>query len=608
MKRFAIAILAGLAASAVTRAAPEYLSPAAVAARADGARLYIAAATAGRVLVFDTASGKPGPTFKLPGNPSGLALSADGARLAVTCAGAPGQVCILDAASGKILKAFPAGHTPVGPCFSRDGATVFVCNRFNNEVAAYDAASGAAKFRTAVVREPIAAALTPDGATLVVANHLPGDAATADVVSAQVSLIATADGKPRGTVRLPNGSTGVRDVAISPDGRFAYVTHTLGRYTLPTTQLDRGWMNTAGLSVIDIAGAKLFNTVLLDEIDRGAANPWGVAVSPDSKWLCIAVAGTHEISIVDRAALHDKLDRLAKGEKVSPVSARPEDAPNDLSFLVGIRRRLPLTGNGPRGIAVAAGKAWACEYFTDSLGVIAVEPDPYAKAASLPLGPKPELTVARKGEMFFNDAALCFQQWQSCASCHPDARADGLNWDLLNDGMGNPKNTKNMLWAHRTPPSMMSGIRESAEKGVRAGIRFIQFAVRPEEDAVAIDEYLKTLTPVPSPYLVNGRLSDAARRGEKIFKKAGCAACHPAPLFTDLKPYNIGTSAGLDEGKEYDTPTLVEAWRTAPYLADGRAATMADVVGRCNPGDKHGATSKLSDQDRADLVEYVLSQ
>lgn len=397
-------------------------------------------------------------------------------------------------------------------------------------------------------------------------------------------------------------------MTVSPDGRFAYVTHTLGRFTLPTTQLDRGWMNTSALSVIDLAGKKLFNTVLLDEIDRGSANPWGVVCTPDGRWICIAVSGTHEISIVDRTALHDKLDRLAKGEKVSPVSIKPDDAPNDLSFLVGIRRRLALAGNGPRGIAFAGGKLFAAEHFTDSLGVIAVEPDPYAKAQSLSLGPKQEMTVARKGEMFFHDAALCFQQWQSCASCHPDARVDGLNWDLLNDDMGNPKSTKSMLWAHRTPPSMMSGIRESAEKAVRSGIRAIQFAVRPEEDAVAIDEYLKALKPVPSPYLVNGKLSEAALRGEKIYKKAGCADCHPAPLFTDLKHYNIGTSSGLDENKDYDTPTLVEVWRTAPYLVDGRAATMLEVLGKYNPGDKHGSTSKLTDAERADLAEYVLSQ
>ena len=42
------------------------------------------------------------------------------------------------------------------------------------------------------------------------------------------------------------------------------------------------------------------------------------------------------------------------------------------------------------------------------------------------------------------------------------------------------------------------------------------------EPALAIDKYLKSLKPVPSPLLVNGKLSPAAQRGEKLFKTAGC--------------------------------------------------------------------------------------
>ena len=58
---------------------------------------------------------------------------------------------------------------------------------------------------------------------------------------------------------------GVNGVCVSPDGRYAYVTHILGRYQLPTTQLERGWMNTNALSVIDVATQKLVNTVLIDD-------------------------------------------------------------------------------------------------------------------------------------------------------------------------------------------------------------------------------------------------------------------------------------------------------------------------------------------------------
>jgi len=155
---------------------------------------------------------------------------------------------------------------------------------------------------------------------------------------------------------------------------------------------------------------------------------------------------------------------------------------------------------------------------------------------------------------------------------------------------------------------MITGVRENAELAVRAGIRHIQFAVRPEEEAAAIDEYLKSLKPVPSPHLVEGKLSKSARRGRRIFRKAGCLSCHTPPLFTNLQKYDVGTGEGMDKGRLFDTPSLVEIWRTAPYLYDGRAATIKDVVTTYNPEDKHGRTSNLSESEIEDLVEFVLSQ
>jgi cytochrome c peroxidase len=154
---------------------------------------------------------------------------------------------------------------------------------------------------------------------------------------------------------------------------------------------------------------------------------------------------------------------------------------------------------------------------------------------------------------------------------------------------------------------MIIGARPNAEAAVRAGIRHIQFAVRPEEDAVAIDEYLKSLKPVQSPYLAKGRLSRTAKRGERVFKKAGCSSCHPSPLYTDLRKYNIGTGKDMDENQSFDTPTLIEAWRTAPYLYDGRARTIKEVLTKHNSGNKHGKTSTLTDEEINSLVEFILS-
>ncbi|GAI42933.1 unnamed protein product, partial [marine sediment metagenome] len=91
------------------------------------------------------------------------------------------------------------------------------------------------------------------------------------------------------------------------------------------------------------------------------------------------------------------------------------------------------------------------------------------------------------------------------------------------------------------------------------------------------------------------------------FNKAGCASCHPSPLYTDLKKYNIGTGKGLDENQSFDTPTLIEAWRTAPYLYDGRAETIKEVLTRHNAGDKHGKTSALTDEEINSLAAFILS-
>ena len=119
-----------------------------------------------------------------------------------------------------------------------------------------------------------------------------------------------------------------------------------------------------------------------------------------------------------------------------------------------------------------------------------------------------------------------------------------------------------------------------------------------------VDEYFKSLTPVPSPYLVDGQLSEAGLRGELLFNRLGCANCHPAPYFTDQMLHTMGTLGPRDTGPydgTWDTPTLIESWRTAPYLHDGRCATLKEVFTR----EQHGNAQGLNEQEIDDLVDYV---
>src|SRR5207244_10336676 len=96
----------------------------------------------------------------------------------------------------------------------------------------------------------------------------------------------------------------------------------------------------------------------------------------------------------------------------------------------------------------------------------------------------------------------------------------------------------------------------------------------------------------------------------------GCATCHSGPYYTDSrleKPFNlhdIGTG-GNDKsekmGTKYDTPTLLGIYRSPPYLHDGSAKTLLDVVTTQNKNDKHGKTSHLTKNEIGDLVEFLKS-
>ena len=110
-------------------------------------------------------------------------------------------------------------------------------------------------------------------------------------------------------------------------------------------------------------------------------------------------------------------------------------------------------------------------------------------------------------------------------------------------------------------------------------------------------------------------LTEAGFRGRDVFQRAGCPECHGGPDFTDsasgaihdvgtLKPTSGQRLKGPLEG--LDTPTLRGIWETAPYLHDGSAPTLLDVVDSQNPDDRHGTTQDLSEAERSDLVSYLL--
>ena len=565
----------------------------------DGKLLAATDATGQSVVLIDPSTAKISSTVKLAASPAGLAWAGDGKRLFVSESGSH-RIAEIDAATGAVTRRFTTGRYPRGLAVANQRGLLLATDWGLDRLTVLDLASGATKAHIPVGRQPTAVAVTPDGKLALVSNLLPASAAIAPGHASEISVIDLESLQAKPPIRLPLGATNTRGIAISGNGTTAYVVHSLGRFNLPTTQLDRGWVITNALSIIDVPSSKLTATVLLDQVMDGAADPWGVAIDPTGLRLYLTLAGVHQVAVIDLEHLPDVLKE------------NPESLMSDLAVLYrgNLIRRVNLSVQGPRGIAASPdGKSLATAgYFS---GNVVLTDANVAKPVSIPLGSPQEPDLVRQGEAVFHDANRCFQRWLSCASCHPDARADGLNWDLLNDGLGNPKNARSMVWSARTPPVMSHGVRANMEAAAKAGFVHILFTEPKTQDLEAVIAYLRALEPVTSPHRnEDGTLTEAAQRGEKLFQseQVGCAQCHPSPLFTNLNSFEVGTATTTDRGSaSFDTPTLAEGWRSPPFLHDGSATTLKEVLTKANPKDQHGVTSKLTPDQINDLAAYLES-
>jgi YVTN family beta-propeller protein len=590
---------------------PVYKSPTCIAFSPNGRFAFVTNHTANTLAAVDTEAGKVVAEVPVGRAPTGVAVSPDGGIVFVAHT-LDHSIGFVDAGKRKLVATVPCGYEPTGLAISPDGKRLYSANHISDDVSVIDVPGRKETARVPVGRAPTYLALTPDGKRLLVNNSKGRQPATDPNLTGFVSVIDTASGKVVAEKRSPGTMLLNMGIAVSGDGKYAFSVHSRPNFNITPSQLNQGWVHTNALSIFpltdDPAGAGEVVTVLLDNVSSGVANPHGIAVSRDGRRLFVSHRGAHVVSVVDLMRLRQHLQRT-KPEVLATAHV-------NLGFLWqqgDIVRRVPSGGRCPNGVAVspADGSVYVANYFSDRLAVLDGTTGKLLRL--IDLGGPDKMTVVRRGAMLFHDGTQCFQHWLSCTSCHPNVRSDGVNWDLLNDGQTNPKNAKSLVGSWQTPPAMAMGVRASMEVAVEKGFLFIQF-VQPGDDVLeAVQAFLRSVEHIPSPFhrRPDGSLDEKARRGEKVFQKAGCRMCHPAPLYTDLRSYDVGTRTrrelARNREREFDTPSLRELYRTAPYLHDGRAATIEEVLTKHNPKDQHGRTSKLTRQELADLVAFLKS-
>jgi YVTN family beta-propeller protein len=587
-----------------TPAKPKFRSPAELTPAPDRSRIYICEQTAKRITIFDEASRKMLINqILLPNEVTGCAVSKDGNTLYATCGSESwptGYVYVVNVISGKVTKRIGVGSCPRSPVLSPDGTKLFVCNQFSNSVSVVDVGSEQQVNVIKVKREPFVLDVTPDGKTLVVGHALPDGLSTDTVSNASSIVIIDIAKQMVDTVRLSVGSKSIFGLTVSPDGKYAFATHLFARFTIPAIQLVQGRVQSNNMAVVDLKTKKLLNDVYLDYTIAGKANPWSVKCSPDSQYLVVAHAGSNNLSIFNYP---DFIDTVVS------YSSRGINLSYYFNLDQKFYRLVHVATKGPRALAIVRNNVYTAGYFDDAAATMDMFQLSTTAKTTYVIGERQVQNGERLGESNFYDATLCYENWQSCGSCHPQARTDVLNW-MLTGEVNRSRNTKSMVHSWWTPPTSWIGKRPHAggpDGSIRKNMMFNLLMELEEIEAFPMDTFIMALKPMASPFLEKGQLSQSAKRGKILFndgKKAGCAVCHPAPLFTDNMLHNAGIPDLFDVAQNINTPGLAECWRTGPYGHVGSYTAIDEIVRLQTHAPK---ASNLSTQELDDLVNYLKS-
>jgi YVTN family beta-propeller protein len=573
-------------------------SPVALALSSDGSRLLVANQTSGTVSLVDPRAGTVLSEVATGEKPAGVAISKDGRR-GVVSHWYGYNLAVLDVGSNRIevVGRVEVGPEPRGVAISPDGRTAYVAVGVSNEVVRVDLDARQVTGRLPVGREPRGLAISPDGSRLLVGNAR----------GQSLSVIGTADFQVEHTLTVD--ADNLRQVAISADGQFGYVANMKNRGFATTQQnIDRGWVLGQRLSRIPLDGSESYASLSLDPQGKAVADAYGVASSRDGRFLAVSCGGTHEVVLFRTDA--KPLPWRSGGSR--------DLIHEDLLKGDGRFRRVAVGGR-PTELAFApdGNTLYAANYLENAVQVVDAEAGTLVK--SIALGGPSELTLARQGEILFHDATRSFNQWYSCNTCHADGHTGGLDFDTMNDGwhdlstahLRSRKKVPTLRGVVRTKPWTWHGWQTSLEDAiVESFTKSMQGSKPKPEDLQAMVAYLGTLEYPRNPYREpDGSLSPAAQRGESVFRsaKAACNTCHGGPELTDGKIHVVGLEERGDVYRGYNPPTLRGLYDKEPYLHDGRAATLRDVLtGPHNPENVTGLGS-LSEAETDDLIAYLKS-
>jgi YVTN family beta-propeller protein len=590
-----------------------YASPVELQFSLDGSRLYVLCMQSEEVRVLDAANYAVIKKIAVGRVPRGMFLSANGQRLFVTNSW-DDTLSVIDTQKLEVSNTWAVGAEPSGVVEDLTGKHLFVANRISNDVAVLNAQTGEEEKRLVAGRGSSYLTLSPDGKRIYSTHVYPNPKRVQTELDnrlAPESEITVIDADRAVVVdHMPlHKIAGVFHTAISADGRLGVVAEYHPKNTIPLAHLEHGGAFAHTLTIFGADVGKASVEIPLDELERYAARPFGVVISPDKARIFVSCGGSEMVTVIDVP----KLLRYAH--------AHPGPNVQDLSASANYVVARVMVGHDPRDLTLSrdSSKLFVANRLDDSISVIDTHSNQVAGTIKLD-GPK-DITPKRRGEQTFYTAKQSFQGQIGCATCHIDSTFDGLTWDLEPDGFGVDIVDNRLIEDIKgTEPYKWNG--GNPDIPTECGPRTEKYFWRSENyDNLTLADltlYIRSLPPRPNRWRQPGmEMTPAQDRGEALFKrdidKFGkpiaeanrCSYCHSGKKGTSQKSFDVGTGRSTDRSGLLDTPQLTNIALTAPYLHDGSAHTLEEIWTVYNPDDKHGRTNDLTKDELNDLIEYL---
>jgi YVTN family beta-propeller protein len=591
-----------------------YLSPINLTISADGKRIYVVAQESNALVIVDAERKKVLNKIGVGNHPHSVILSNDGQNAYVSNQWSD-NISVIDLSGGRVTDTLKTGNGPAGLSLSGNGKVLYVVNSFSSDVSVIDLHSKEEINRITAGNNPTGAKLSPDGKSLFVTSRRMDAVPYGEPLASELTVINDSS-RRISEFRKIESAYMMENVAFTPIGDLGFVTLIRPKNYVPSIQVEQGWMMTHGFGVFEPGKDGKVTELLIDEPDSFYSDPFGIAITPDGKRAFISSAGADNISVIDV----DSVRKLIAGASPEVLKLYSNN--------LGISSRYILkrihTGANPKGIALSPdGKMlYVAEMLDDNISVINTES--LQKVSSIDLGGPRRITVARLGRRLFNNSSHTFQNQYCCYTCHPDMHEDGLVYNMSGKDMGrNITNTMTLRDIGETAPFKWSGTNPTVYK--QDGIRFSTFLTRTEsfsyKDLDALTAYILTGIKNPPNLLYNpkGELTEAQLRGKEIFERTKdntgkeipeanrCITCHTPPYYTNRKMSYVQTIASTDDSILFDTPHLNDIYASAPYLHDGRAATLEEIWTKYGKNDKHGVVNDMTKIQLNELIDYLKS-